>query len=112
MLLRKWKEVKVDIERPEHRRALKGLHLASAPDRSFANGKTNPGPDGEKGSRRHNPEKWRRLGFETESPAFEFETAGFLGMMDLTDYVRKNEDGFQKTLLEQSTKSLDESASC
>lgn len=108
VLLRKWKEVKVDLERPEHRRALKGLHLASAPDRSFANGATSPRPDGEKGSRKHNPEKWRRLGFETESPASEFHTAGFLGMMDLTDYVRKNEDGFQKMLLEQSTRPLSE----
>lgn len=108
VLLRKWKEVRVDLERPEHRRALKGLHLASAPDRSFANGGTSPLPDGEKGSRKHNPEKWRRLGFETESPASEFHTAGFLGMMDLTDYVRKNEDGFQKMLLEQSTRPLSE----
>jgi hypothetical protein len=115
VLLRKWREVRVDLERPEHRRALKGLHLASAPDRKHANGAAaatgGTGDDGEaakKGSRRHNPEKWRRLGFETESPAIEFETAGFLGMMDLTDYVRKNEDGFQKLLLEQSTRPLNE----
>lgn len=108
VLLRKWREVMVDLERPEHRRALKGLHLASAPDRSFANGIASPKPEGVKGSRRHNPEKWRRLGFETESPASEFQNPGFLGMMDLTDYVRKNEDGFQKMLLEQSTKSLRE----
>ncbi|KAK4042422.1 ELMO/CED-12 family-domain-containing protein [Parachaetomium inaequale] len=115
VLLRKWREVRVDLERPEHRRALKGLHLASAPDRRHANGvagtATAAAEDGDaarKGSRRHNPEKWRRLGFETESPAVEFETAGFLGMMDLTDYVRKNEDGFQKLLLEQSTRPLNE----
>lgn len=108
VLLRKWREVQVDLERPEHRRALKGLHLASAPDKSSSNVNTAPGPDGDKGSRRHNPEKWRRLGFETESPASEFYTAGFLGMMDLTDYVRKNEDGFQKMLLEHSTRPLHE----
>ncbi|KAK0731234.1 ELMO/CED-12 family-domain-containing protein [Lasiosphaeris hirsuta] len=115
ILLRKWREVRVDLERPEHRRALKGLHLASAPDRRHLNGGTatatliaEEGDAGKKGSRRHNPEKWRRLGFETESPALEFETAGFLGMMDLTDYVRKNEDGFQKLLLEQSSKPLSE----
>ncbi|KAK0735014.1 ELMO/CED-12 family-domain-containing protein [Lasiosphaeria miniovina] len=111
VLLRKWREVRVDLERPEHRRALKGLHLASAPDRRHANGGLAGVFDdaegaNKKGSRRHNPEKWRRLGFETESPAVEFETAGFLGMMDLTDYVRKNEDGFQKLLLEQSAKPL------
>lgn len=110
VLLRKWKETRVDLERPEHRRALKGLHLASAPDRSFANGSapTTPVLDSEKGNRKHNPEKWRRLGFETESPASEFGSAGFLGMMDLTDYVRKNEDEFQKMLLEQSTRPLSE----
>ncbi|KAK3394450.1 ELMO/CED-12 family-domain-containing protein [Podospora didyma] len=129
VLLRKWCEVRVDLERPEHRRALKGLHLASAPDRRHVNGTglstgTSAGTvlsaipatmsedseGGKKGSRRHNPEKWRRLGFETESPAVEFDAAGFLGMMDLTDYVRKNEDGFQKLLLEQSTRPL--SARC
>ncbi|KAK4241801.1 ELMO/CED-12 family-domain-containing protein [Achaetomium macrosporum] len=115
VLLRKWREVRVDLERPEHRRALKGLHLASAPDRRYANGvaataaaAAEDGDAAKKGSRKHNPEKWRRLGFETESPALEFETAGFLGMMDLTDYVRKNEDGFQKLLLEQSTRPLNE----
>lgn len=104
VLLRKWRELKVDLERPEHRRALKGLHLASAPDRS--NGNTLPRDEGaevgRKSSRKHNPEKWRRLGFETENPAQEFETAGYLGMMDLTDYVRRYEDEFQKILLEQA----------
>lgn len=115
VLLRKWREVRVDLERPEHRRALKGLHLASAPDRRHLNGggvgavlAAAEDSEGKKGSRRHNPEKWQRLGFEAESPALEFDTAGFLGMMDLTDYVRKNEDGFQKLLLEQSSKPLHE----
>lgn len=129
VLLRKWREVRVDLERPEHRRALKGLHLASAPDRYLpvaapavvrvqqeeegVNGTAGPGSGSpvtgsKKGSKRHNPEKWRRLGFETESPAQEFDQAGFLGMMDLTDYVRKNEDGFQKLLLEQSSRPLSE----
>ncbi|TGO30195.1 hypothetical protein BPAE_0007g00730 [Botrytis paeoniae] len=113
VLLGKWKEVKVDLERPEHRRALKGLHLASAPEKkdlsNGASAKVDTLENGDKkGSRKHNPEKWRRLGFETESPAWEFEATGFLGMMDLTDYVRKNEDGFQKLLLEQSSKPLNE----
>ncbi|KDN64284.1 putative ELMO/CED-12 family protein [Colletotrichum sublineola] len=110
VLLRKWREVRVDLERPEHRRGLKGLHLASNPDKQV-NGISrtdDPNEPGKKGSRRHNPEKWRRLGFETESPAQEFEVPGFLGMMDLTDYVRKNEDSFQKMLLEQSTKPRNE----
>ncbi|KAI0125979.1 ELMO/CED-12 family-domain-containing protein [Xylariales sp. AK1849] len=109
VLLRKWREVRVDLERPEHRRALKGLHLASAPSREHGNAFSKPEDAQEatkKGSRKHAPEKWRRLGFETESPAGEFEETGFLGMMDLTDFARKNEDGFQKLLLEQSSKPL------
>lgn len=78
ILVRKWRDVRVDLEQKEHRLALKGLHFASA------------------STKRNNPEKWRRLGFETESPAWEFGETGFLGMMDLTDFVRKHEDGFQK----------------
>ncbi|KAI5866883.1 ELMO/CED-12 family-domain-containing protein [Durotheca rogersii] len=111
VLLQKWRAVQVDVERPEHRRALKGLHLASAPNRDHVNGVgriEELQEYGKKGSRRHNPEKWRRLGFETESPAGEFQSIGFLGLMDLADYVRKNEDGFQKLLLEQSTRPLHE----
>ena len=110
VLLQKWKHIRVDLERPEHRRALKGLHLSSAPTRDFVNGAgaklEELQESGKKGTRKHNPEKWRRLGFETESPASEFDQGGFLGMMDLTDFVRKNEDSFQKLLLEQSTKPM------
>jgi len=57
-----------------------------------------------KKSKKHHPEKWRRLGFETESPTAEFYGVGFLGMMDLADYVRSHQDEFQKMLLEQSSK--------
>lgn len=108
VLLRKWREVRVDVERTEHRRALKSLHLASNPERAQANGhsRENSSEPNRKSSKRHNPEKWRRLGFETESPAQEFEKAGYLGLMDMTDYVRKYEDSFQKLLLEQATKPL------
>src|SRR2546421_6751111 len=97
ILLQKWRDVKVDLEKAEHRRALKGLHLASNPERpEKAEKSEKTEKDDIKRSRRHNPEKWRRLGFETESPAWEFNEVGFLGMMDLTDFVRKHEDRFQK----------------
>lgn len=109
LLLRKWRNVHVDVDRPEHRRALKSIHLASNPDRSITKGhyKDNSIGDSKKdGRKQHNPEKWRRLGFTTESPVQDFDLCGCLGMMDLTDYVRKNEDGYQKLLLEQATKPL------
>lgn len=100
VLLRKWRDIPVELDKPDHRRALKSIHLASNPERL-----STPVENGDDGSKKnHNPEKWRRLGFESEHPAWEFEETGYLGMMDLTDYVRKHEDGFQKLLLEQSTK--------
>jgi engulfment/cell motility protein 1 len=101
VLLRKWREEKVDMEKNEHRRAIRQLHIASSAE------KPPPGVD-PKGSKRQNAYKWRRLGFETESPASEFENTGFLGLMDLTDFVYKNEDGFQKLLLEQSAEPLEQ----
>ncbi|KAK0842054.1 hypothetical protein LTS02_016624 [Friedmanniomyces endolithicus] len=99
VLLRRWREVRVNIELPEHKRALKTIHLLSRhqPLVTDANGETHG-----KGSKKHHPEKWRRLGFETESPAWEFDETGYLGMMDLVDYARRNEDAYQKILMEQS----------
>ena len=101
VLLRKWRDIVVDIEKPDNLRALKSIHLASNPERL-----NTPVENGDEGAKKnHNPEKWRRLGFESEHPAWEFEETGYLGMMDLMDYVKKQEDAFQKLLLEQSTKS-------
>ncbi|KAI0430082.1 ELMO/CED-12 family-domain-containing protein [Xylaria sp. FL1042] len=112
-LIKEWRKIRVDLERPEHRRGFKNVYIASSPSKEHLNGSSDGRSDashetGKKGSRKHHPEKWRRLGFETESPASEFESAGYLGVMDLTDYVRKNEDAFQKLLLEQSTRPLHE----
>ncbi|KAL8916322.1 MAG: hypothetical protein Q9208_008589 [Pyrenodesmia sp. 3 TL-2023] len=99
VLLRKWRDIVVDLHKPEHRRALKGIHLASNPEKL-----PDPVEDGDDSKeKKHNPEKWRRLGFETETPSWEFEEAGYLGMMDLTDYVRRHGDAFSRLLLEQST---------
>lgn len=101
VLLRKWREEKVDMEKPDHRRALRGLHVASLPDKLQAAAEA-------KGSTRAPPDKWRRLGFETESPAWEFQATGFLGLMDMTDFVYKNEDGFQKMIMEQAAEPADQ----
>ncbi|KAM3415519.1 hypothetical protein BST61_g9040 [Cercospora zeina] len=98
ILLRKWRDVMVNVELPEHKRALKTIHLLSKPE------PWTPvvGANGTK-ARKHHPEKWRRLGFETESPAWEFDETGYLGMMDLVEFVRRSEDVYQKTLLEQAS---------
>ncbi|RDW64283.1 ELMO/CED-12 family protein [Aspergillus mulundensis] len=98
ILLRKWRDIPLDLHKAEHRRALKGVHLASIQDKG-----SEAGSDVRR-SRKHSSEKWRRLGFESESPVVQFEDMGFLGMMDLADFVRNHQDEFQKMLLEQSTK--------
>jgi engulfment/cell motility protein 1 len=103
ILLRNWREEKVDLENPDHRRAVRGLHTASNPDKAAEKAASEA-----KGSKKQNPVKWRRLGFETESPAWEFDTTGFLGLMDITDFVYKNEDGFQKLILEQSAEPVEQ----
>lgn len=102
VLLRKWRDISLDQEKPEHRRALKGIYLASNPVKS--SDATSENGDETRRSKKHHPEKWRKLGFESESPAAEFTEVGYLGMMDLADYVRSHQDEFQKMLLEQSTK--------
>lgn len=108
VLLRKWRDISLNQEKPEHRRALKGIYLAGTPKSSEETSekeKDKENGDDTRRSKRHHPEKWRRLGFESENPAAEFHEVGFLGMMDLADYVRSHQDEFQKMLLEQSTKS-------
>ncbi|KAI1917125.1 hypothetical protein LOZ61_000642 [Ophidiomyces ophidiicola] len=109
VLLKKWRDCPVELEKTEHRRALKGIHLASnpeklAPEAAGSAAVAVAATAASTGSRRHNPYKWRRLGFESESPQWDFQEMGFLGMMDLTDFVRKHQDQFQKMLLEQSTR--------
>jgi engulfment and cell motility protein 1 len=96
ILLRRWRDVPVDLQKPEHRRTIKSIHLASAPDK--AQGADSNGEE----PRKHHPRKWRRLGFPSEQPEAAFEMMGYLGMMDISDYVRKNEDDFQHQLMEQS----------
>lgn len=103
ILLRKWRGVKVSPELSEHKRALKTVHLLSRPEKFEPLSDDNDElPEGQKSSRRHHPEKWRRLGFETESPAWEFDETGYLGIMDLVDYARRNNDGYHKIFLEQA----------
>jgi engulfment/cell motility protein 1 len=102
VLLRRWRDIPLDLEKPEHRRALKGIHLASDQEKSIDE---KVDSDAElRRSRKYNSEKWRRLGFESENPIAQFEEMGFLGMMDLADYVRNHRSEFRKMLLEQSAK--------
>jgi engulfment and cell motility protein 1 len=97
ILLKRWRDVPVDLVKPEHRRTIKAVHLSSNPEKQseneMRNGESKP---------KHNPVKWRRIGFSTENPEPDFAEMGFLGMMDLSDYVRKHQDEFQNILLEQS----------
>ena len=105
-LMRRWRAVRVDFEREEIRDTLEQIHAASLPPAYTK-------PDSKKKSkagvqqRMDGPiidaeNKWRRLGFRSEIPADDFEGMGYLGLMDLTAYVRRNRSAFRKALLEQS----------
>ncbi|KAK4919702.1 hypothetical protein LTR66_016779, partial [Elasticomyces elasticus] len=98
-LLRKRRHVKFDTGLRDHRTALKNVHLSSKPTAWHGSAD---------GKQKHHPEKWRRLGFQTENPAWEFEEMGFLGMIDLAQWIRRNEGLWQKTLLEQAALPGDE----
>lgn len=111
VLFRRWKQVPLDPSNLEHRRALKTLHLCSDPPNPDAsttslnniNGNTNNDSDSGR-SIQGNSTKYRRLGFETENPHWDFQDVGLLGMMDLLNYVRKFQNEFQKTLADQGMK--------
>ncbi|KAK5950921.1 hypothetical protein OHC33_007993 [Knufia fluminis] len=96
ILLSRWRDVPVDIAKPEHRRTIKAIHLSSNPPEKehLQSTKDSTRP-------KHDPNKWRRLGFTVENPEPDFEDMGFLGMMDLSDYVRKHQEEFQNILAEQ-----------
>ncbi|KAI5283364.1 hypothetical protein KEM55_001599, partial [Ascosphaera atra] len=105
VLLRRWREVPVEIENAEHRRILKSLNSASFPKGTKpASAKTSS----DDLPKQHNPMKWRRLGFSSEQPHLDFEAVGFLGMIDFMDYVRNCTDEFQRLLLEQASHSPSE----
>nr|OQO23634.1 hypothetical protein B0A51_09047 [Rachicladosporium sp. CCFEE 5018] len=119
VLLRKWRSVGVSPEIVEHKRALKTVHLLSRPERFAAPAERPQGEEGvigdeppavpRKNSRKqHHPTKWRRLGFETESPFWEFDETGYLGIMDLVDYARRNESAYHRLFLEQAAQLVEQ----
>jgi engulfment and cell motility protein 1 len=99
VLLRKWAAVTVDFTKPEHKRAIRVIYQASKNEKEQRTSDNSESYDPKTNT---GAEKWKRLGFDTNTPASEFDEVGFLGMMDLSDFVRRSEDGFQKLILEQS----------
>jgi engulfment/cell motility protein 1 len=105
VMLRKWREVPVDLEKSDHKRALRSISAASVIDPDGP--PTTDGRTATPGKKHKDPERWRRVGFDGDLPGPEFSETGFLGMMDLTDFVMKNEDQFRKLVLEQSNKPVE-----
>jgi len=106
VLLARWRTVRLEREKPEHREALNRLHVSSfRPDHRIS---LSSHSDTSQSEADRAPDKWRRLGFQSEKPMREFRDAGYLGLMDLTEYVRRNLDTFQDVLLEQSVIPVDQ----
>ncbi|PSK46185.1 Engulfment and cell motility protein 2 [Elsinoe australis] len=106
VMLRCWRFVPVDLTRQAHSEAL--LHIRKTATRALPHkavpsrkSEKQPETDGEIESE----VPWTTIGFETEEPSSDLQETGLLGLMDFADFVRKNNDWFQKTLLEQSVMS-------
>lgn len=104
LLIRKWRKIRVDAEDKDHRRGVKVIHLYSLSEKERLERSQVQHANG---SQKHEPNRWQRLGFETDNPFQEFEqfNVGFLGLMDLMDFARSpgpNEGYFHKLLLEKS----------
>ena len=98
ILLRKWAAVVVDFSKSEHKRAIRAVYQASKTDKD---GRVSDNSESYDPKTSTGAEKWKRLGFATTAPAAEFDEVGYLGMMDLSDFVRRTETQFQKLVLEQ-----------
>ncbi|KAI4844708.1 hypothetical protein E4T45_08037, partial [Aureobasidium sp. EXF-8846] len=96
ILFARWRHILVDLEKTEHRRSLKELQVSSFPSNYQAS------------QQDLDSDKWQRLGFSSDNPAADLEETRFLGMMNFTEYVRRNRDAFQKELLEQSVIPLEQ----
>ncbi|KAI5200703.1 hypothetical protein E4T39_05584 [Aureobasidium subglaciale] len=96
ILFARWRHILVDLEKSEHRQALKELQISSFPPKYQAS------------QQDLDSDKWQRLGFSSDNPTADLEDARFLGMMNLTVYVRRNRDTFQRELLEQSVMPLNQ----
>jgi len=111
VLLRRWRNVTVDMERGEHRKALTRIYATSFPP-GFRRRGSSRVELALKGKRDHESGEgsnmWSRLGFQSEDPAEDFEDAGFLGLMDLVAFVRRDTDAYQKILLEQGVQQVDQ----
>ena len=104
ILLRKWAAVVVDFSKSEHKRAIRAVYQASKTDKD---GRVSDNSESYDPKTSTGAEKWKRLGFATTTPAAEFDEVGYLGMMDLSDFVRRTETQFQKLVLEQSNQTYE-----
>ncbi len=130
-ILRKYKNTPFDGSKSEHRRIIKKMYILAtkgpeglkdasqlSPEKSTFGGQSINGNSAQSfsldddmskmGSVRHHPEKWRSLGFSSESPSGDFADIGCLGLQDLQAYINGQPDTFYRIIQEQSIKPLSE----
>ncbi|TQS36530.1 hypothetical protein Golomagni_03018 [Golovinomyces magnicellulatus] len=106
LLLKKRRDIEIDLQNVEHQDMLEKVFLSSQDEEGdsqskfFGNFETEIGKE-------QDSEKWRRIGFQTENPALDFEHTGLLGMMDLVHFVTNDRDNFQKFIKEQYTRPVE-----
>ena len=105
MLLHKWKETAVDLHRSDHRQQLRAVLRASKTTKSANDRDDQSDGLSNDDAKPRDPDKWQKLGFQSESPIWEFDEVGFLGLLDLTNFAHKSKEAFQRLLQEQNSKS-------
>ncbi|KAF2151208.1 hypothetical protein K461DRAFT_295285 [Myriangium duriaei CBS 260.36] len=112
VMLRCWRDLAVDMNKPAHKDALENLRHAAGQTQSRdialsqdRNMQQLNQPDEKSAQGSHFT--WSDLGFISEDPAQDLYDTGLLGLMDLVDFVQKNAGFLRKTMLEQSVISAD-----
>lgn len=103
LLLKKWRDTEVDLGNSQHEQMLQVIEASSQLENKVDTDMKTLVEITESDAKKR---RWRRLGFQTESPAWEFEQSGLLGLMDLSSFAQRDRDGFQMLLQEQAAKSI------
>lgn len=117
-LFRRWRDITVDTTQAEHQHALRLIRACASgtidPESGLA-ADTDEIDEDEVSSRANSRRvigdkegSLQALGLDSQHPASEFQGMGYLGLRDLTEYVRSSPEDLQKELLEQSVMSAEE----
>ncbi|KAI0998342.1 hypothetical protein K3495_g9852 [Podosphaera aphanis] len=100
-----WRNIVVNFKNPEHQKALESVNytigntLAECEPHTSESATERPLGNDKRIQNQQNLAKWQSLGFQTEDASLECKLAGYLGLMDLQNFVTNEDKSFQEFLL-------------